>query len=166
MNFKSVHRFRNVSLTDYEATFFDEAFNIALCKAVGLERTLVSRRVENGRVARVSRIAPQREIPAPVAKILGAAKIEYTENIEYEFGSGKATWKTVSSVMTDKVESRGTITFAQRGAEVERLVEGLVNVKMFGLGGVIEGFIVADVEKSYETAAAFTQKWIDAGGKA
>jgi hypothetical protein len=42
-------------------------------------------------------------------------------------------------------------------------VEGDVKVKLLGVGTLIERFIVADVERSYEQAAAFTQRWIDSG---
>jgi len=127
---------------------------------LGLTRTLISREVKDGKIRRVVKVAPDREIPAPAAKVLGAAKIEYTETVEYVLGSGQAQWSTLSSVMTDKVDSRGTVRFAQTGDDVVRSVDGDVTVKIPFLGGTVEKFIVSDVEKSYDKAAAFTRSWL------
>lgn len=160
MKFRCEHRFSGLTLTAYEELYFDEAFNGALCGEVGLTRTLVSRDLEGGKIRRVVKVAPDREIPAPAAKVLGAAKIEYTETVEYTFGSGRAVWSTVSSVMTDKVDSRGTVQFSESDGAVVRTVEGDITVKIPLLGGMVEKFIVADVEKSYEKAAAFTRSWL------
>ena len=160
MKFHVEHTFQGVSLAQYEHLFFDEAFNIALCKAVKLARNLESRTVEGGRLERACRIGPDREVPAPVAKIIGAKRIEYTEHLDYTMGSFKGVWKTISSVLTDKVESAGTFTFEGRGNDVVRLVDGDVKVKIFGLGSVVERFIVADVERSYDQAAEFTRTWL------
>jgi hypothetical protein len=68
--------------------------------------------------------------------------------------------------MTDKVDSTGTFRFEPSADGVKRVIEGEIKVKVFGVGGVIERFIVADVEKSYEQAADFTRRWITSGGKA
>jgi hypothetical protein len=95
-----------------------------------------------------------------VAKILGGEAIAYTETIEYALGSGRGRWQTASSVLTDKISSDGELFFRQAGNGVERQVVGHVTVRLFGLGGLIERFIVADVENSYERAAEFTQHYL------
>ncbi len=160
MKFRCEHRFPGLTLAEYEELYFDETFNIALCEQVGLARTLISRDIGNGKIRRVVKVAPAREIPAAAAKVLGSSKIEYTETVDYVFGSGRGQWSTVSSVMTDKVDSRGTVAFAQSGGQVVRTVEGDVTVKLPFLGGTVEKFIVSDVEKSYEKAAEFTRGWL------
>ncbi|HET6346828.1 MAG TPA: DUF2505 domain-containing protein [Myxococcota bacterium] len=165
MRFRVEHTFSGISLQAYETLFFDEPFNIALCQAVKLARTLESRTLDSGRLRRATRIGPEREIPAPVPKVLGTTKFEYTEHIDYTMGSFKGTWKTVPAMMADKVESAGTFSFVARGNDVTRIVEGDVKVKIFGLGAVIERFVVADVERSYDAAADFTRQWIAKGGR-
>lgn len=162
MKFRAAHIIHDVSLADYEQLYFDEAFSIALCKTVQLRRQLISRQLDGSRLQRVVCVGPQREIPAPVAKVLGAERIEYTEHIDYSFGSFAGRWHTVSSVMPDKVQSFGSFSFAAQGAHVLRVVEGEINVKVFGLGKIIERFIVADVEKSYAQAAAYTNTYLAA----
>jgi hypothetical protein len=161
MKFKAEHLFGGISVADYETLYFDEPFNIELCKAVNLDRELVRLDVKGKHLTRVVKAAPRgREIPGPVAKVLGAGRIEYVEHIEYDLGTYAGTWKSISSVMTDKVLSSGTFRFVPTGTGVTRIVEGDVTVKVFGVGGMIERFIIADVEKSYDAAAQFTREYL------
>lgn len=160
MKFQVEHRFDGLSVAEYEKIYFDEAFNESLCKTVGLTRTLVSLDDDGKRIRRVVRVAPDREVPAPVAKVVGSNKLEYTETVEYVWGSGRGTWTTTPQVMADKVKSSGDFRFAASGSGVTRTVGGEIEVKIFGLGGLVEKFIVADVEKSYDKAAEFTRSWL------
>lgn len=164
MKFKVQHVVKNVSLQDYERLYFDEAFNAALCAHVKLDRELVELERAGDRLVRAVKVAPDREIPAPAAKVFGGSRIEYTEHLEYTFGQYKGVWRTVPSLLTDKIDSRGTFGFEAVADGVRRTVEGEIKVKILGIGGIAERFIVADVEKSYDNAYAFTQSWIDGGG--
>lgn len=166
MRFRAEHEFKGISLAEYEKLYFDEGFNDALCKAVNLDRTLERREEKNGTLERAVKVGPDREVPKPVAKVIGANRIEYTEHLKYAYGSYEGTWYTVSSIMSDKVDTRGTFGFDELPDGVLRWVEGEIDVKIFGVGRVVEKFIVADIERSYERAAEFTQRWIDSGGKA
>lgn len=163
MHFKAEHRIRGIQLADFEFLYFDEAFNEALCVAVKLKRQCLVRTIAGGRLHREVKVGPDREIPPAAAKILGGSRIEYTEILDYTVGSMRGTWKTVSSLLTDKVDASGTFSFRQDGADVVRVVEGEVKVKIMLVGGVVEGFIAADVEKSYAQAAEFMQGWLRDG---
>jgi len=163
MRFDVTHKIAGIDVAGFERLYFDEAFNEALCQAVGLKRRLIRLTTEGGNIVREVQITPEREIPAPVAKILGGEAIAYTETIQYTLGSGRGRWQTQSSVLTDKITSDGEIFIRKAaGNDVERQVTGHVTVRIFGLGGIIERFIVADVEKSYEQAAQFSQKYLAA----
>ncbi len=161
MKFHADHEFTGITLAEYERLHFDEEFNIALCKAVKLARTLKELTREGGHIHRVVTVGPDREIPKPAAKVLGAQRIEYTETVDYELGSGEGVFTVVSSLMTDKVKTGGTIAFRETPRGVRRIVDGEVTVKIFGVGKIVEKFIAAETEKSYDEAAEFTQKWID-----
>ena len=115
MHFKAEHRIRGISLSDFERLYFDEAFNEALCQAVKLKRQCLVRTLAAGRLHREVKVGADREIPPAAAKILGGSRIEYTELLDYAVGSMRGTWKTVSSLMTDKVDSSGTFSFARPG---------------------------------------------------
>ncbi len=165
MQFQVEHRFNGITLADYEKLYFDEAFNGALCSSVKLERELLKMDQQGSKLHRQVRVCPDRELPAPAAKVIGSSKIIYTEHCDYTFGTYRGTWKTLSGILPDKISSNGTFSFRQDGNAVVRRVDGDVKVNIFGIGGIVERGIIADVEKSYAQAAEFTQRWISNGGK-
>ncbi len=160
MKFRVEHTFEGIDLPAYEQLYFDEEFNAALCAATSLDRTLVSRKLEGNTLRRVSRIVPHRAVPAPIAKVLGGAQLSYVEHVEYELESYVAHWHIEPSFLADKIETYGVYRFCEARGGVTRVVDGIINVAIFGLGGLIERFVVADIEKSYEVAAEFTRRWL------
>ena len=167
MKFEVEHRFTGLTIAEYEKLYWDEAFNEALCKSVKLERTLVKLDDDGKKLHREVKVSPDRELPAPAAKVIGSSKIEYVEHADYTWGSYRGTWRTVSGIMADKIKSSGTFSYRQEGNAVVRRVDGNVDVSVnFLINKVIETGIIADVEKSYAQAAEFTQRWIHNGGKA
>ncbi len=160
MKFRAEATFTDIPLADYEALYFDDAFNDEMCKAVRLERTLLKKERTGDIIVRHTRVAPiGREIPAPVAKVIGASRIEYVEELTYDFAKHTGVWQTIPQVLPDKVETKGTLAFLSTGAGCTRISEGDINVKIFGVGGIVEKVIVGDVEKSYEDAARFTREY-------
>lgn len=161
MKFTAEQTFTGITLEEYEQLHFSEEFQIALCNAVKLARRLDKRDDDGKHLSRIVSVGPDREIPPAAKKILKADRIEYAEHLEYDWGSYKGTWRTISSIMTDKVDAHGTFSFKAVPNGVLRSVEGEVAVKLFGIGSVVEKFVVADIQKSYQEAGEFTQKWID-----
>lgn len=162
MKFSTEATFRDISLKDFEELYFNEDFNQAMCERVNLSRTVVKLERDDEKLERVLRIGPDRELPSAVKKVLKADRLEYEERLRYRFGSYEAHWETVPSVMASKVDARGRILFREApGGGVLRIAEGEIQVKLLGLGGMVEKLVVADVEKSFKDAADFTQKWID-----
>ena len=66
--------------------------------------------------------------------------------------------------MLDKITIGGTLDFEAAAGGVKRILAGVIDVTLFGLGGLVEKVVVSNVEKSYGDAAAFTARWIAAGG--
>ncbi len=161
MKFRAEQTIVGTTIANYEKLYFEETFNIALCEALRMGRKLELREEANNVLTRRVRVSPQREIPGPVAKLLGGRSIDYFETVIYTWGTMKGTWTTESSVLADKIESFGTFQFLKHPQGVLRVVEGEVKVKVFGVGGVAERFIVADVERGYQAAASFTNRWIE-----
>lgn len=164
MQFTAKHIIRGINQADFERLYFDEPFNIALCQKVGLGRSLISLQKNSSLIIRKVQVTPQREIPAPVQKLLGGERISYTETVTYTLGSGQGMWQTESSILTQKISSDGKLFIVPAkhgdGPAVEREVTGHVTVRIFGLGGVVERFIVHDVQNSYAQAAQFTESYL------
>jgi Protein of unknown function (DUF2505) len=164
MKFRVEHVIRGIDLAAYEELYFDEPFQTALGDAVKIDRELL--RLDRGRerIVRHVRVQPEREIPAPVAKLLGGRRLAYVDEIEYEVGRYHGTWRIVPAVLADKIAIGGTLDFEAVAGGVKRVLAGVIDVTLYGLGGLVERVVVSNVEKSYADAAAFTDRWIAAGG--
>src|SRR5688572_25274624 len=103
MKFRAEATFTDIPQAAYEELYFDDAFNDEMCKAVRLERTLLKMERAGNVVTRHTRVAPMgRELPGPVAKAVGASRIEYVEELTYDFDKHHGVWQTISSVLPDK----------------------------------------------------------------
>jgi hypothetical protein len=164
MKFKAEHAFRNIDVARYEQLHFDPTFMVALGEAVKVTRTVLRRDLVGAKLHRETRAAADRELPAPVAKIVGANRLEYVEVLDYEMGGYRGDFKILPAFLRDKLEITGTLEFrAGPGATTTRIVTGDIQVRIFAVGGLVEKFVCAELEKSYADAARFTQGWIDAG---
>jgi hypothetical protein len=161
MRFSTETTFRGISLEDFEKLYFDEEFNTKMCKTVKLARTVVKHEDDGKKLYRELRIGPDRELPAPMKKVLKTDRLEYTEKMNYTWGSMDARWETIPSVLAKKVEARGSIKFKEVSDGVLRIADGEIKVKVLGVGGMIEKLVINDVEQSFKNAARFTQDWID-----
>jgi hypothetical protein len=153
--------FPGITVSDYEALYFDEAFTIALAEAVKIGRTLLRLDRAPDRVVRHVRCEPIRDIPGPVAMVLGGRRFAYAEEIDFRLGEGEGAWRVVPNVAADKVRAEGTLHFELADGGVRRIVRGEVSIPLLGIGGLLERVVVAEVEKSYEQASAFTRKYLE-----
>jgi hypothetical protein len=160
MKFAIEHTFRGVSLADYEALFFDEPFNVALGEAIGLGRTLLTLERTDGRIVRKVRCQPAHDPAHPHAKKLAESRAAFVDEVEYDARTKKAVFRTIPNLLPEKVKTVGEIAFVEVPGGVRREVRGEVNVKIFAVGGFVERSIVAEIEKSYVRAAAFTEEWL------
>lgn len=161
MKFRAEHSFEDLSLEAYGELYFDAAFNEGLCREVRLGRDEFEMRREGSRVLRKVRVEVQdRAIPGPVAKVVGTDRFAFVEELEMDLGTGEGSWRTIPTILADRVNSRGTLRFVPDGGSVRRIVEGEVDVSIFGIGSIVERFICADAEKSYADAAAYTRRYL------
>lgn len=161
MKFHADHVIEGISVADYGAMYFEEDFNDRLCRAVRLDREMLELRRDGSRVFRRVRVEPQdREIPGPVAKVLGQSRFSYVEELEMDLATGVGTWKTIPTLFADKVTAGGSLRFVDAGGHARRVVDGEIDVRMFGIGSIVERFICSDAEKSYADAAAFTRRYL------
>ena len=163
MKFSTSATFRGITLEEFEKLYFDEEFNIAMCKDNGLSRRVLAREVDEANLHRELSIGPERQLPAAMKKVLKSDRLEYTEKLDYKWGSNRARWETIPSVFPKKVLASGSIIFTEVDGGVRRVADGEITVKILGVGGMIEKLVIADVEKSFKNAGDFTQRWIDDG---
>ncbi|MEZ4472595.1 MAG: DUF2505 family protein [bacterium] len=110
-------------------------------------------------IRRVAQVRPTLRAPAPVAKLLGDA-LDLRGAGERD---GQGRWvTTISPRLADKITIRTTMsTVAIDGAACDRVADFEVDVRLFGLGGMVEKFVEGTLRESYEKAARFSAQWVE-----
>jgi len=143
--------------------FFDAEFNRSLF-VDGLHFTvyqvLEDVREPSGAGRRRLECSPKVDLPAPARKIFGES-VGYTEIGRYDPTQRKYFAEVVPKVAAEKLKTTSETWVEQRGDKrCERVVQVDTTVKIFGLGGLLEGFIEQQTRDQYAKAAEFTNRWI------
>lgn len=163
MNKTIKHRFPVSKKTFWESVYFNPDYTQGLflkgMDCVEFEVVSESGCVADG-IKRCMKSTPRIEIPKAVKKVLGDA-ISYTESGTYDATTGRYTFHVVPSALPGKIKIKGIYWVEEVGEnEVERVCELSFDVKIFGVGKLIEQFIAKSYVDNQEKAAAFTKAWI------
>jgi hypothetical protein len=143
--------------------FFDNEYNEALfLKTLGFDAwKVVSQDESPDRIERVVDAIPKvGDLPGPLKKLVENG-VGYRERGTYVRADKRMKMTVEPTVMADKLTISGVLHTESTGEKsCRRIYDAVVNAKMFGLGGVIEGRILGDIKQSYEKAAEFTNRWI------
>jgi hypothetical protein len=97
-------------------------------------------------------------------KVLGD-NIRYTEAGVFDKLKRRYRITIIPSRIADKLKVTGELYTEPDGANrCRRVFEGSVEVKIFGIGGMMEKRLVADLEKSYAVGAKFTNQYAEEKG--
>lgn len=159
---------RRVEFERLTEVYFSEAFNKAVIPAANLrDRTLLEERIlDDGREYRKVRYAPRVALPGPIRKFAGGNEIEqlidYNEITVFNRAARTATLE-IESLAGETIQVAGNVRFIEEKDGVRMKFEGEARVKIFGLGKVIERFIVSEVKKRYALVESFLQTYLDKG---
>ncbi len=159
MKFAIEHHFA-IDVDAFEAIYFDEEYWRALGRELKLGRELLTLERTDARIVRHIRCAPDQDPDTPEGKALAENKASFVEELEWDRRAHKGTWRTIPNLLRDRVKTHGTIEFRATGGGTTRIVRGEVNAKLWGFGGLVEKRVVAEIERSYDRAQAFTEAWI------
>ncbi len=143
--------------------FFDLEFNRELfLRELGFEGwNQVSFDETAGRIERVVDVVPKLgDLPGPLKKLVeGGAG--YKERDVFDKAKKHMTIAVQPSVLEGKLSISGVqYTQAAGDGKCRRIHEATVVAKIFGVGSMIENRIIADIRKSYDVAATFTNRWV------
>ena len=142
--------------------FFDRAFNDRLYKgALGFPAFEVTLQEETPQeIVRTVSAQPKMSVPAPVAKALGS-NFRYVEEGTFDKATQVWRWSMIPGSMADKIRNEGTLRLEPAGAGVvTRVVEIVIEAKVFLLGGVIEEASEKQLRAAWEASAVFTNEWL------
>ena len=167
MRYTIKHTF-NIGADDFwNKLFFDAEYNRALFEGhlgFSVFKVLTLDTAADGSVHRKTECAPKVELPAAVKKVFGD-NASYIEDGRFDPKTQRFTVDVIPKVGADKIKTRVVMWVDKKGdKQVDRIVEVDNSVKVFGLGGMLEGFIEKQTRANYDAAAVFTQRWIQEKG--
>ncbi|MCS6798362.1 MAG: DUF2505 domain-containing protein [Myxococcota bacterium] len=157
---------RHVLETDEETywsrVFFDPEYNRRLYLE-GLSfasfEWLSYEQLPGGDRTRRMRMVPS-DVPAIVRRVAGDA-ISYVEEGRWDARTRRWTFAIVPNRLAERVRICGTLWVEPCGPRrIERICENEVEVRVLGVGGAIENYLVRTSRDSFEKAAAFTNRFL------
>ena len=157
-----VHTYNVSEDTFWDKLFFDDEYNRRLyLEALKFyDWKLVKHEDKGEQVHRSIDVAPRLgDLPGPMKKVLGE-NIRYTEAGVLDKATRRYKISIIPSALAGKLLVSGELyTEAIDDKQCRRVFEATVEVKVFGLGGMMEKRFVADLEKSYAVGAKFTNQY-------
>jgi hypothetical protein len=155
-------RTENVDFARYHAVYFSEEFNLLAMGAAKLKRREMRRQetLPDGRESRSVRMVPDVALPGVIAKLTAGRDIEYRENTVFDPKTRTARID-IKSIAGDLVKVGGDVRFVEERGGITLHFDGEVRIRVFGIGGLIEKFIVAQVRERYAAVSKVLQQYLD-----
>ncbi|MDY0058311.1 MAG: DUF2505 family protein [Myxococcota bacterium] len=144
------------------AIYFHPAYHEGLYRELRFREVQVLERHEEGDRLREVRIKrPIRDLPGPVKRALGVEAVEYREEALYDRRALTYEFRVFPNVLPGKIRIAGGYRILPAApGRCLREVDLEVEVRLFGVGAAVERHILEDLRLSYDTAAAYTRRWI------
>jgi hypothetical protein len=143
--------------------YFSREFDDAVAQAANLvERRQTERAVNPDGTERTRiRIVPRVALPAPILKLLKGQTIHYDEITVFDPKARRATL-SIRSIAGRAVQVNGAVDFIEEPSGVRLRFAGDAQVKIFGIGSMIERYLVSEVKARYSQVEPVLQRFIDA----
>jgi len=155
---------RGVDYSRFRRAYHSESFN----QEVAVEANLIERSLQehvkepDGKERRRVRVVPRVNLPAVAQKLLDGRPVSYDEITVYDPATRTATF-TIESAAGERLSVTGLARYIEKPGGVHLRFEGDAEVKMFGVGGVIERYLVREVTARYELVQRLLQRFVDEG---
>lgn len=98
-------------------------------------------------------------MPGPVKKALGGSH-PFVVDLIIDTKTDAATLEILPSRLADKIKAGGRIYFEQKGGRWVQNMDGDVTVKMFGVGKLVEKFVVERFQKAFALETQLRNEFI------
>jgi hypothetical protein len=155
---------RGIDYPTFRRVYYSEEFNQQVAEAVKLKERFQLEHVvlPDGKERRRVHVTPRAQIPLAVQKILDGKNISYEETTIFDPKTRSATF-SIMSAAGDTVNVTGLARFVEESGGVRLIFEGEATVKVFGIGGIAERYIINEVKGRYETMERLLQQFVDEG---
>lgn len=112
---------------------------------------------------RVLRLHKLVQAPAAVQKVLGEVML-LEEHSEFDAASQSWRYRMIPERLADRMQVSGRFSLSASSQGVEETTEDELGFKMFGVGSLVEGFMVRESKQSHAVRIAFMQRYIADNG--
>jgi hypothetical protein len=149
--------------TFWQKIFFDEEYNRKLFKEALAFPVYEQTSLEDSdtQVRRTIKVVPKLgPMPGPLKAVIGEG-IGYQEKGVFDKKTRRYAIDITPNKLADKVSITGTLFTEPRGDDkCNRVFECKVVAKIFGVGGMLEKRVIADMQDSYAKGAEFSNRYI------
>ena len=138
---------------DWNVEMYERGLGFPSCK-------IVEQREQGDHIIRRMTVVPKIDMPGPVRKIVGD-KVGYEERGDYDRAAGVFHWQVVLAAFGDKARVEGTMRVVPHGtAHCRRVVDFEVEVKMFGVGKLIERTAADNTIDGWNNSARWINQYL------
>lgn len=155
-----------------EPTFWDECiFGLEFARRLYLEvlrfpgfELLAVTDEASRRTKKVRIDPPVGGLPSSVKRLLGD-RFAYVEEGTLDKATGRYSYTVTPSLFADKSKTFGEVFCEPLGPRrFVRVAAISVDVRVLGIGGMLEAKILGDTKRSYETGFAFAREYLESKG--
>jgi hypothetical protein len=150
-------RFRRIFYTS-------EAFNQEITSAAHLKERVVREHVQlpDGKEHSRLYIVPRVDLPAIIEKVAAGYAVAYEETSLFDPATRTANL-AFHTTANDLLRLSAVTQWFDEPAGVHMHIELDVHVKLFGVAGLVERFVIGETRKRYEAVERVMQKCVDDG---
>ncbi len=155
---------RGVDYPRFRRVYHSEEFNGEVAVAAKLkERTLLEHvKLPDGTERRRVHLVPHISLPAAIQKLFQDQPFSYDEVTVFNPQTRSATF-AIETPAGETIQVTGEAHFIEEGGGVRLHFDGDARVKIFGVGMLVEKFLIGEVKGRYELVQRMMQSFIDAG---
>jgi len=113
--------------------------------------------------SRRARIWPLTNVPKALTDLLGG-EISFVEDGSCDEAAGRYDFRIIPSRLRERIDVKGCVeTTPLTDRTCRRIVALEIDVRMFGIGGLIESLLEATTREQYDKNAAFINEYLAAG---
>jgi hypothetical protein len=155
---------RGIDFPRFRQVYYSEEFNADVAEAAKLQERSQQEftKLPDGKEKRRVRVVPRANLPASLQKLLNGRPLFYEETTIFDPKTRSASF-SIESAAGDTIHVTGVIRFIEEPSGVRVHFEGEARVKIFGVGALVERYIVGEVKGRYDIIQTLLQKFVDEG---
>jgi len=137
-------------------------FGQAMDEAAGIQSQLILEELRDGNPFTITAVTFNEPLPEIAAKFLGTSQLTWQQEQLWDEANFRLKWRILIPNMERKILAHGSYELldSEESNSCVRQVSGEIIVRIPLLANKIERQIVRKLERSYERAGNFTERWL------